>query len=44
MPHAVLDAAFIRKASCPADKKKVDYYDTSITGFILEVRESGGKT
>ncbi|MQU58542.1 tyrosine-type recombinase/integrase [Pseudomonas helleri] len=44
MPHAVLDAAFIRTASCPAGKKKVDYYDTTITGFILEVRESGGKT
>lgn len=44
MPHAALSSAFIRSATCPAGKKKVDYYDTAITGFILEVRESGGKT
>jgi len=44
MPHANLDAHFVRNAICPEGKSKVDYYDTAITGFILEVRASGGKT
>lgn len=44
MPHATLDAQFVRTAVCPEGKSKVDYYDTAITGFILEVRSSGGKT
>ena len=44
MPHATLDALFVRSAVCPEGKSKVDYYDTAITGFILEVRSSGGKT
>nr|WP_176704556.1 site-specific integrase [Pseudomonas sp.]QDK64882.1 site-specific integrase/recombinase [Pseudomonas sp.] len=44
MPHANLDAHFVRTAVCPEGKSKVDYYDTAITGFILEVRASGGKT
>lgn len=44
MPHANLDAQFVRNAVCPEGKSKVDYYDTAITGFILEVRASGGKT
>ncbi|MNQ81813.1 Tyrosine recombinase XerD [compost metagenome] len=44
MPNATLDAHFVRTAICPDGKSKVDYYDTAITGFILEVRASGGKT
>lgn len=44
MPIESLDAAFVRKATCPEGKSKVDYYDSSIVGFILEVRASGGKT
>lgn len=44
MPNANLDAHFVRTAICPDGKSKVDYYDTAITGFILEVRASGGKT
>ncbi len=44
MPIEALDAAFVRKAVCPEGKSKVDYYDSAITGFILEVRASGGKT
>lgn len=44
MPQMPLTAAFVRSAACPPGKKKVDYYDTSINGFILEVRASGGKT
>lgn len=44
MPSASLDANFVRTAICPEGKSKIDYYDKSITGFILEVRSSGGKT
>lgn len=44
MPKADLDAVFVRNASCPVGKGKVDYYATEITGFLLEVRASGGKT
>lgn len=44
MPMQKLDAAFARTATCPVGKKKIDYYDTTITGFVLEVRASGGKT
>jgi integrase len=44
MPITHLDAAFVRSVECPTDKSKIDYYDDGITGFILEVRASGGKT
>jgi integrase len=44
MAKVNLDAIFVRNATCEAGKGKTDYYDTSITGFILEVRSSGGKT
>jgi integrase len=39
-----LSPAFVRNASCPADHKKIDYFDTAMRGFMLEVRASGGKT
>jgi integrase len=39
-----LSPAFVRNASCPADQKKIDYFDTTMRGFMLEVRASGGKT
>ncbi len=44
MPLADLDAAFVRNAVCPVGKAKETYYDNAITGFVLEVRASGGKT
>ena len=44
MPTATIDALFARTAVCPEGKNKIDYNDTAITGFILEVRSSGGKT
>jgi integrase len=34
----------VKSAHCPADKKKVDYFDLEQRGFMLEVRCSGGKT
>lgn len=44
MPHETLSAAFVSGATCPTGKAKENYYDTAITGFILEVRANGGKT
>lgn len=44
MPMVRLSPAFVRNASCPADHNKIDYFDTTMRGFMLEVRASGGKT
>jgi integrase len=44
MPLVAFSAAFVRAATCPADRRKVDYFDRSQRGFMLEVRSSGGKT
>jgi integrase len=44
MPKAKLDTLFCLTATCPAGKNKVDYWDTIISGFVLECRASGGKT
>ena len=43
MPKATLSAEYVRSVPIP-DKGKVDHYDTAITGLILEVRATGGKT
>lgn len=44
MSTVALSARFVRHASCPAGRRKVDYFDTTQRGFMLEVRSSGGKT
>ena len=44
MPSMTLDANVVKSAVCPADKSRLDLYDTAISGFILEVRPSGNKT
>src|SRR5688572_5208376 len=44
MPVQKLDAAFVQLAYSPEGRKKIEYRDTIITGFSLEVRASGGKT
>jgi integrase len=44
MPVRKLDAAFVQQATCPPGVKKIEYRDTTIIGFSLEVRASGGKT
>ncbi|WFL76150.1 tyrosine-type recombinase/integrase [Altererythrobacter arenosus] len=44
MPKRKLDAAFCQTATCQYGKKKTDYWDTETTGFVFEVRASGGKT
>lgn len=44
MPKAKLDHAFASTAVCEDGKAKTDWYDTTITGFVLECRSSGGRT
>ena len=44
MPSTKLDAKYVLLAYCQEGKAKTDYYDTTVTGFVLEVRPSGGKT
>ena len=44
MPIVSLSAGFVRRAVCVPAPKKVDYFDVSQRGFLLEVRQSGGKT
>jgi hypothetical protein len=34
----------VRRALCPAGRKKIDFFDASQRGFMLEVRCSGGRT
>lgn len=44
MPNVKLDAIFVMTAHCPEGRQKIDFYDTTIPGFILEVRAGGGRT
>ena len=44
MPKLTLTAAAVAHAVAEAGKRKTDYYDTAVVGFVLEVRETGGKT
>jgi integrase len=44
MAKAHLTPKFVREITCPADKKRMDFFDTEMVGFLLEVRDSGGKT
>lgn len=44
MPKAKLDSAFAAAAACEPGKTKTDWYDETVTGFVLECRSSGGKT
>jgi integrase len=39
-----LSAGFVRQAICASARKKTDYFDVTQRGFLLEVRQSGGKT
>ena len=44
MPIVTLSAGFVRQAICAPARKKIDYFDVTQRGFLLEVRQSGGKT
>jgi integrase len=44
MPKLSLTPSLVSNAICPAEAKRVDFFDTSTKGLVLEVRKSGGKT
>jgi integrase len=44
MPRVCLSASFVSSAACPDGRRKIDYFDLAQRGFLLEVRNSGGKT
>ncbi len=44
MPSIKLSKSFAASALCPTGSKKVEFFDTQIPGFCLEVRSTGGKT
>jgi integrase len=44
MPKVALDTVVVRNAWCPPNQARLDLYDTAITGFMLEIRQSGLKT
>ncbi len=44
MPKANLTSSFVITARCMEGRTKTDYYDTAVTGFVLEVRAAGGRT
>jgi integrase len=44
MPKINLKQAFVDNPPKPTDKPKADYFDTQLTGLLLEVRRSGKAT
>lgn len=44
MPKIKLDALSVQTLVCPDHKEKETYFDTAITGFVVEKRRSGGMT
>lgn len=44
MPVVNLTQQVLKTVSCPSTHKKVDYFDSSCKGLLLEVRVSGGRT
>ncbi|RKE47370.1 MULTISPECIES: site-specific integrase [unclassified Sphingomonas] len=44
MPKLTLTSASALLAQCEPKKRKTDYYDDTVTGFVLECRSSGGKS
>lgn len=44
MTQLLLTNKIVREVTCPDGETRVSYFDTLLTGFVLEVRKSGGKT
>jgi len=44
MPKIHLRPQFVSNPPYPAEKAKIDYFDTQVSGFMLEVRKSGKST
>ena len=43
MPMIQLSSGFLDKVLCPTGKAKVDYFDLSCRGLMVEVRPTGRK-
>ena len=43
MPSIKITAALVRDCNCPPGTARVEYFDTQLTGFVLEVRPTGRK-
>jgi integrase len=44
MPIVRLSTTFVKRIVCPSERPKIDFFDATLRGFLLEVRASGGKT
>lgn len=44
MPKLLFTSTQIRSLSCPENRRKIEYFDSSCKGLSIEVRASGGKT
>jgi integrase len=44
MAQHQLTPHFVSEITCPAGKKKIDFFDITTKGLVLEIRISGGKT
>ena len=44
MPKAKFTTEFIKRLKPPTDKSKEQYFDTDLTGFMIEVKNTGTKT
>jgi integrase len=44
MPKLTLSNSTALLAQCEPGKRKTDFYDDAVTGFVLECRSTGGKT
>jgi integrase len=44
VPKTALTALLVRHSACPQGARRIDFFDTDVPGFMLEVRSSGGKT
>ena len=44
MPVLNLTQPLLKSLSCPAGKRKIDFFDALCKGLLLEIRESGGCT
>ncbi|GAB6059363.1 Arm DNA-binding domain-containing protein [Desulfonatronum parangueonense] len=44
MPKVHLRPAFVADPPLPENKAKIDYFDTQLQGFLLEVRSTGTST
>ena len=44
MPKIHLRPQFVANPPKPKDKAKIDYFDSALPGFLLEVRKTGTAT